>query len=132
MAQKLPNVFANIRMIAAAFALLAAAPIALALATPVHAAGLASEKATVDAAKASGSVGEQGDGFLGLVRGSADAATTAAVAAINAARAEVYRQTAAKSGVTVDAAGQATGALLIAKVPSGQYCKPLGGDWTRK
>lgn len=95
-------------------------------------ADLASDKAVVDAAKAAGTVGEQADGYLGFVKGSADGATTAAVAAINAARADVYSQTAAKSGVSRDAAGQATGAQLIGKLPAGEFYKPLGGGWTKK
>jgi uncharacterized protein YdbL (DUF1318 family) len=95
-------------------------------------ADLASDKAAVDAAKVAGTVGEQADGYLGFVKGSADPATTAAVTAINAARAEVYAQTAAKTGVTRDAAGQAAGALLIAKLPPGEFYKPLGGGWTKK
>ena len=95
-------------------------------------ADLASDKAAVDAAKAAGTVGEQADGYLGFVKGSADGATTAAVAAINAARADVYSQTAAKSGVSRDAAGQATGAQLIGKLPAGEFYKPLGGNWTKK
>ena len=103
----------------------------LALAQPAFA-DLASDKAAVDAAKAAGTVGEQGDGYLGFVKGSADGATTAAVNAINAARADVYAQTAAKSGVSRDAAGQATGAQLIGKLPAGEYYKPLGGGWTKK
>jgi uncharacterized protein YdbL (DUF1318 family) len=92
----------------------------------------ASDKATVDAAKAAGTVGEQADGYLGFVSGSADGAVTAAVNAINAGRADVYAQTAAKSGTSRDAAGQATGTLLIAKLPAGEYYKPLAGGWTRK
>jgi uncharacterized protein YdbL (DUF1318 family) len=91
----------------------------------------ASDKAAVTAAKAAGTVGEQADGYLGIVS-SADAGVTAAVNNINAGRREVYAQTAAKSGVTPDAAGQATGAQLIAKTPSGEYIKPLGGAWTKK
>ena len=95
-------------------------------------ADLASDKAAVDAAKVAGTVGEQADGYLGYVKGSADGGTKAAVTAINAARADVYSQTAAKSGVTRDAAGQATGALLIGKLPAGEYYKSLGGGWTKK
>ncbi len=95
-------------------------------------ADLAADKATVDAAKAAGSVGEEATGYLGFVSGSASPAITAAVNAINAARADVYAQTAAKSGVTRDAAGQATGAQLISKLPSGEYFKPLSGNWTKK
>ncbi len=90
------------------------------------------EKAAVEAAKAAGTVGEQADGYLGFVSGSADPATTAAVSAINAGRATVYAQTAAKSGTTREAAGQATGAQLIARTPSGQFIKPLDGGWSKK
>jgi uncharacterized protein YdbL (DUF1318 family) len=108
-----------------------AAAALLLLATPAFA-DLASDKVAVDAAKAAGTVGEQADGYLGFVSGSADAGVTAAVNEINAGRAEVYAQTAAKSGTTRDAAGQATGATLIGKVPGGQYFKPLGGGWAKK
>ena len=103
---------------------------ALLLASPAFA-DLAADKATVTAAKAAGTVGEQADGYLGIVS-SADGTVTAAVTAINAGRREVYSQTATKSGVTPDAAGQATGAQLIANTPAGQYIKPIGGAWTRK
>ena len=103
---------------------------ALLLATPAFA-DLASDKAAVDAAKAAGTVGEQADGYLGIVS-SADATVTAAVNEINAGRRSVYTQTATKSGVSPDAAGQATGAQLIAKTPAGQFIKPIGGAWTKK
>jgi uncharacterized protein YdbL (DUF1318 family) len=104
---------------------------ALLLLTMPAFADLASDKAAVDAAKAAGTVGEQADGYLGIVS-SADGTVTAAVNEINNGRRQVYSQTAAKSGVTPDAAGQATGAQLIAKVPGGQFFKPLGGAWTKK
>ncbi len=113
------------------FTKFAVAGLMLILATPAFA-DLASDKAAVDAAKISGTVGEQADGYLGFVNGSADAAVTAAVNDINTARADVYAQTAAKSGVTRDAAGQATGTQLLQKAPSGQFIKPLGGGWTKK
>jgi len=104
---------------------------ALLLLTMPAFADLAGDKATMDAAKAAGTVGEQADGYLGIVS-SADGTVTAAVNEINNGRRQVYSQTAAKSGVTPDAAGQATGAQLIAKVPGGQFFKPLGGAWTKK
>lgn len=115
----------NFKKIFAAAAMLAV------LSSPVFAQG-AAEKAAVDAAKAAGTVGEQADGYLGFVSGSADGATTAAVNSINAGRATVYAQTAAKSGTTREAAGQATGAQLIARTPGGQYIKPLDGGWSKK
>jgi|SRR6478735_1546234 uncharacterized protein YdbL (DUF1318 family) len=113
----------NLKHVFAAIALLA-------ISTPAFA-DLAADKATVDAAKAAGTVGEQADGYLGIVS-SADGTITAAVNEINAGRRQVYTQTATKSGVSPDAAGQATGAQLIAKVPGGQYFKPIGGAWTKK
>jgi uncharacterized protein YdbL (DUF1318 family) len=113
----------NFKHVLAALALLT-------LSTPAFA-DLAADKAAVDAAKAAGTVGEQADGYLGIVS-SADGTVTAAVNEINAGRRQVYTQTATKSGVSPDAAGQATGAQLIGKVPGGQYFKPLGGAWTKR
>jgi uncharacterized protein YdbL (DUF1318 family) len=111
---------------------LAALPATAILGAVPALADLASDKAAVDAAKAAGTVGEQADGYLGFVKGSADAATTAAVADINAARRVLYANTATKSGVTPEAAAQATGAQLLGKVPPGEYFKPLDGGWTKK
>ena len=118
----------NFKNIFAAFALLAFSAVASSPAI----ADLASDKAVVEAAKVAGTVGEQADGYLGFVNGSADGAVTAAVNEINAGRANVYAETASKTGVTRDAAGQATGAQLIGRVPPGQFFKPIGGAWTKK
>ena len=101
------------------------------ISTPAQAQS-ASEKSLVDAAKARGQVGEQGDGYLGFVMPSTDPALAAAVAAINSGRMQAYRDTAMRTGVTADAAGQATAQQLFSRLPSGQYFKPLNGDWTRK
>ena len=60
----------NLKRVFAAIALLA-------FSTPAFA-DLAADKATVDAAKAAGTVGEQADGYLGIVS-SADGTITAAV-----------------------------------------------------
>jgi len=116
--------------------------LALSLATPLAivvdltsspaVAQTAAEKAAVDGAKARGLIGEQGDGYLGFVTPSTDPMLAAAVAAINAGRTEVYRQTAMRTGVTVEAAGQATAQQLFARLAPGQFFKPLNGDWTRK
>ena len=96
-------------------------------------ADIASAKTLIDSAKLRGLVGEQGDGFLGFVQGSApDPDLQAAIDEINAGRAAVYRETAAKTGVAPDAAGQAVATRLINKMPIGQFYRPLDGDWTRK
>jgi uncharacterized protein len=89
------------------------------------------DKATVDAGKAQGQVGEQADGYLGVVSGS-NPSLAAAVAAINQGRAQVYASIAAKTGVSPADAAAATGQKLIDKLPPGQFYKPVGGGWTRK
>jgi uncharacterized protein YdbL (DUF1318 family) len=89
-------------------------------------------KMLVDAAKARGLVGEQADGFLGFVMPAADPALAAAAAEINAGRAQVYREIAARTGVTPEASGQATAQQLFARLPVGQYFKTLTGMWVRK
>jgi uncharacterized protein YdbL (DUF1318 family) len=108
--------------------------LAAALAAPVVAvAQSAQTKATVDAAKAAGIVGEQADGFLGFVTAAADPAIKAAVAETNAGRAELYSQAGAKNGVTPAAAGAAAFESVVrGKLRPGDYYRPAGGGWTRK
>ncbi len=89
-------------------------------------------KDTVVAAKAAGTVGEQADGFLGLVTGAASPDVKAAVAEINAGRAAAYKDIAAKTGVTEQAAGEATARQLFARMAPGGWYKPLDGSWARK
>lgn len=98
---------------------------------PALAADAAAAKATVDAAKARGEVGEQGDGYIGIV-GTVGGDVRAAVTEINQGRAGVYRDTASKTGVTAEAAGQAAARQLEARIPAGQFFKPLDGSWTKK
>jgi uncharacterized protein YdbL (DUF1318 family) len=112
------------------FALGLAATLALPLAAVAQS---AQTKATVDAAKSAGIVGEQADGFLGFVTAAADPAIKAAVAETNAGRAQLYDQAAAKNGVTAAAAGAAAyQGVVQAKLRPGDYYRPTGGGWTRR
>lgn len=93
----------------------------------------AATKALVDAAKAAGTVGEQSDGMLGFVAGGGDAALRAAVAEINAGRAAVYREAAAKSGASPEAAGASAFTTVIqGRLKAGEYYKNASGAWVRK
>jgi uncharacterized protein YdbL (DUF1318 family) len=93
----------------------------------------AEAKAKVDAAKATGAVGEQADGLLGLVTGDVDATTKQAVAEINNGRQAVYREAANRNGVSVEAAGAAAFETVIkAKLKPGEFYKPQGSGWVRK
>ena len=83
-------------------------------------------------AKAAGLVGEQADGFLGMVTNAPPPDIKAAVDEVNAGRAQAYKDIAAKTGVSEQAAGEAAARTLFARLPAGAYYKPLGGSWTRK
>ena len=110
----------------------AAVMAALAMTQPAVA-QTAGAKAAVDAAKAEGVVGEQADGFLGFVKPTSDPALRAAVEDINQGRAALYRQAAAKNGVSPEAAGaSAYNTVVQAKLKPGEFYKPAGGGWTQK
>jgi hypothetical protein len=105
---------------------------ALALPTAVVA-QTAQAKALVDQAKSAGVVGEQADGFLGFVTQPADPAIRQAVAEINAGRAQVYREAAARTGTTVEAAGASAYTQVVqGRIRAGEFFKPAGGGWVRK
>jgi uncharacterized protein YdbL (DUF1318 family) len=90
-------------------------------------------KSAVDAAKAQGVVGEQADGFLGFVKPSSDPALKGAVAEINSGRAALYRQAAAKNGVSPEAAGASAFSTVVqSRLKPGEYYKPAGGGWVKK
>jgi uncharacterized protein YdbL (DUF1318 family) len=113
-------------------AALALAAVLVLGAAPAVFAQSAAAKATVDAAKAAGQVGEQADGFLGLVSGDAPPPIRAAVAEINAGRAEAFKEAGAKAGTPADAAGAATAKLLFERIPAGQFYKTADGRWLKK
>jgi uncharacterized protein len=109
-----------------------AAVLAALAATPVVAQAM-NAKAAVDAAKAQGVVGEQADGYLGFVKPSTDTALREAVREINEGRAQLYREAAAKNGVTAEAAGaSAFNTVVQTRLKPGEYYRPAGGGWVRK
>jgi len=90
-------------------------------------------KATVDSAKARGEIGEQIDGFLGVVNGaSPSSAVLDAMSEINIARKTVYTRLATQQNVQMDVVAQITGEKQIKKAASGHYIKDLSGTWKRK
>ena len=94
---------------------------------------LSTAKATVDAAKARGEIGEQIDGYLGVVVGAApSSAVRNAMAEINIARKAVYTEVSAGSGQSAAVFAQLTGEKQIKKASSGQFVKDASGVWKRK
>jgi hypothetical protein len=82
--------------------------------------------------RASGQVGEQADGYLGLV-GSAPAAVRAQVDSVNIKRRAYYTDLAAKRGAKIEEVAATTGCeLLRTKVAQGQYYRLPDGVWRQR
>lgn len=87
----------------------------------------------LDNAKASGVVGEQRDGYLGIVSSGADAATQRLVQDINLKRRDRYRQIAQSTpGSTLADVEALAGSKIIGQTPAGQYVQNASGAWVRK
>ncbi|MGK2909398.1 MAG: YdbL family protein [Sphingobium sp.] len=90
------------------------------------------QSGAVAQAMASGSVGEQSDGYLGI-SGSVSADVRAEVESINIKRRAVYTDLAGKRGVTVADVAAATGCQTLAnRVKSGQAYRIGSGAWQTK
>jgi uncharacterized protein len=84
----------------------------------------------LDTAKAQGLVGEQPNGYLGVVQ-----ATPAAVeltANINAQRRAAYERIARENGIPVDQVATLAGQKAIERTAQGSYVRTPGGQWIRK
>ena len=80
------------------------------------------------AARASGQVGEQPDGYLGIV-GTATTELRALVSNINIQRKSAYTQKASASGATVEQLAFTSGCNLIAQTAAGEKYKSPEGVW---
>jgi uncharacterized protein YdbL (DUF1318 family) len=82
--------------------------------------------------RASGQVGEQADGYLGLV-GSAPAAVRAQVDAVNIKRRAYYTDLAAKRGAKIEEVAATTACELFrTKIAPGQYYRLPDGVWRQR
>jgi hypothetical protein len=82
--------------------------------------------------RASGQVGEQADGYLGLV-GSASADVRAQVDAVNIKRRAYYTDLAAKRGAKIEEVAATTACELFrTKVAPGQYYRLPDGVWRQR
>jgi uncharacterized protein YdbL (DUF1318 family) len=105
--------------------------ISLALAAFAFAPPASAGDPVIDAAIASGEVGERIDGYLGVV-GTADATVTRKVQDINNRRRAVYEQTAKDNKTTVQIVAQLAGEKQIAKLAPGQFYMDDSGSWQSK
>jgi uncharacterized protein YdbL (DUF1318 family) len=90
------------------------------------------QSAAVAQAMTAGAVGEQADGYLGIVS-SVSGDVKSEVDSINIKRRAVYTDLAAKRGVTVADIAAATGCqTLAARVKDGQMYRNESGGWQKK
>ncbi len=89
--------------------------------------------AAIDAAKARCIVGEQTDGYLGVIdNAKADEALRREVRSVNQQRKAVYADLAARNGVTIEQAAQVTAERLLNGAPSGHCIQTPEGGWMKK
>lgn len=84
----------------------------------------------LDTAKSQGLVGEQPDGFLGVVKATPDAVELAAD--INSKRRTAYDAIAKKNGATLEQVANLAGQKAIEKTLPGTYVKTPDGQWVKK
>jgi len=82
-------------------------------------------------AKAAGQVGEQMDGYLGLVGSGASADVKALVNSINAQRRAEYQRIAAKNGVPVAEVAKMTAQKVMGQAAPGHYIQTPSG-WQKR
>ena len=93
---------------------------------------LAANAATLDGAKAAGQIGEQRDGYLGLVDEGAPAEVRAIIADINARRREKYQAIAEREGTSLEAVARRAGVKLIGRAKPGHLIQDAKGNWVQK
>lgn len=84
----------------------------------------------LDTAKAQGLVGEQPDGYLGVVQTTPAAVELAAN--INAQRRAAYERIARDNGIPVNQVAALAGQKAIERTARGGYVRTPGGQWVRK
>ena len=93
---------------------------------------LSAHAASLDSAKADGWIGEQPNGYLGLVRDDAPGDVKALVTDVNAKRKTRYQQIAKSQGVPLAEVEKVGGQTAIDKTRSGHYVKDASGRWRKK
>jgi hypothetical protein len=110
-------------LMARLYRFLAATALLLSLAVPALALDL-------DEARSQGLLGEQANGYVGIVV-SPTAELEKLAADVNAKRKAHYGEIAARNGTTVEAVAALAGKKLVEGAPSGQLVRTNGG-WTKK
>ena len=87
---------------------------------------------TLQEAKDQGLVGEQRDGYVGLVAGTAAAEVRDLVRDVNDERRRRYEQIARDNGITVEQVAAVAWERAVQATRSGHYVQDENGRWVRK
>jgi uncharacterized protein YdbL (DUF1318 family) len=87
---------------------------------------------SLQTAKAQGLVGEQANGYLGVVKPDVSADVRALVGDINGQRKQKYQDIARRNNTSLQAVEALAGKKAMEKTPSGQFIKPPSTGWVRK
>ena len=104
---------------------------ALVLAGAVATAAYAQRDPAYAAARSAGQVGEQPDGYLGVV-GGGSAELRALVSNINIQRKAAYTQKAQASGATVEQMAFTSGCNLVQQTAAGERYRTPSGEWATR
>ena len=83
-------------------------------------------------AKAQGLVGEQANGYLGLVKSGASAEVKTLMNEINVKRKQEYQGIARRNNTELNVVEALAGKKAIERTPPGQYVKLPSGQWVKK
>lgn len=84
----------------------------------------------LDGAKAQGLVGEQPNGYLGVVKATPEAVELAQD--INTRRRQAYERIARENGVTIDQVATMAGQRAISRAEAGTYIRTPEGQWVER
>jgi|TARA_B110000091_G_C13423871_1_gene313206 uncharacterized protein YdbL (DUF1318 family) len=87
---------------------------------------------TLQEAKNEGLVGEQRNGYVGLVMESAPAEVMALARDVNNQRRELYQQIARQNNLTVEQVAALAFEKAVEATPAGQYLQDASGAWVKK
>ena len=88
--------------------------------------------ADLTSAKQQGWIGEQSNGYLGLVKSGAPADVAALVGDVNSQRKAQFAQIAAKNGIAVEEAAKVFAREAAERTVPGNYVQTPAGAWVRK
>lgn len=88
--------------------------------------------ADLTTAKSQGWIGEQNDGYLGVVKGNAPADVKSLVADVNRQRKSQFAQIAAKNGITEAEAAKVFAREAATRTAAGNYIQTPAGAWVKK